>query len=175
MGEYATYAPRYTPTCKKQCWSCHPEMVLFHACFVALKIRSPQTVTVNIDDYRLSSEKRLFQGKILDDEYHHSLAVFQDQKSNGLRILASVWSGELARVPIWTAFVSHQYDEPDWLLRKTDHRVWLKDLKIFVFCNEYSKRNQVRKHNYFELYFIDRKGKFMLRDVGCCWWCCSRR
>lgn len=138
-------------------------MVLFHACFVALKIRSPQTVTLNINDYRLASEKRLFQAKIVDDDFHHSLAVFQDQKSDGLRILASVWSGELARVPIWTAFVSDQYDDTDWIVRKSDHRVWVKDLRLYVFCSEYSKKHQMRKHNYFELYFLDKKGTSPLR------------
>lgn len=38
------------------------EMVLFHAAFVALKARCPLTVNVNPDDYRLTGEKRLFQG-----------------------------------------------------------------------------------------------------------------
>jgi hypothetical protein len=104
------------------------EMVLFHEAFVALKARCPRTINVNPDDYRLAGEKRLFQGypltpllcisirwtkhladiswtrQIVDDGFGHSLAVYQDEKCHVLRIHAAVWSGELKRCPVWTAF-----------------------------------------------------------------------
>jgi hypothetical protein len=40
----------------------YPEMVLFHAAFVALKSRSPLTVNVNPQDFTLTGERKLFQG-----------------------------------------------------------------------------------------------------------------
>lgn len=80
------------------------EMVLFHSTFLALKSRSPLTITIDPFDYRLSGEKRVFTAKIVDDEFHHSLGVFQDSKTGGLRLVASVWGGELVRCPVWIAF-----------------------------------------------------------------------
>ena len=79
-------------------------MTLFHATILALKSRSPLTITINPSDYRLAGERRLFTGKIVDDEFHHSLSVFQDDKTGGLRLVASVWGGELAKCPVWVAF-----------------------------------------------------------------------
>lgn len=40
----------------------------------------------------------------MDDEFHHSLAVWQDEKCGGLRLVASVLNGELAKCPVWVAF-----------------------------------------------------------------------
>lgn len=79
-------------------------MVLFHQSFLSLKSRSPLTININQSDYRLSGETRVFWGKIVDDDFHHSLAVWQDEKCGGLRLVASVLSGELAKCPVWVAF-----------------------------------------------------------------------
>lgn len=40
----------------------------------------------------------------MDDEFHHALGVLQDEKTGGLRLVASVWAGELGRCPVWIAF-----------------------------------------------------------------------
>ncbi|EDN96258.1 predicted protein [Sclerotinia sclerotiorum 1980 UF-70] len=47
-----------------------------------------------------------------------------------------------------------QMSSDTWIARHTRHRVWIKDLHLYVFCNEYSRRTQVRKHGEFELYFV---------------------
>lgn len=98
------FAPRFILTLIGVLTSLQTEMVLFHQTFLSLKSRSPLTITINPSDYRLSGEKRVFWGKIVDDEFHHSLTVWQDEKCGGLRLVASVWSGELAKCPVWVAF-----------------------------------------------------------------------
>lgn len=54
--------------------------------------------------------------------------------------------------------VTHQYDQPKWMERRSKHRVWLKDLKLHVLCKDYKKRHQLRKGGAFEINFLDGKG-----------------
>ncbi|TAQ88521.1 hypothetical protein B7494_g3173 [Chlorociboria aeruginascens] len=44
---------------------------------------------------------------------------------------------------------------PDWMVRKGRHRIWLKGLHPYVFCKEYKKRHQQKRHGEFELDFAD--------------------
>ncbi|KAH8652804.1 hypothetical protein BGZ60DRAFT_533663 [Tricladium varicosporioides] len=140
-------------------------MVLFHQSFVALKARCPLTINVNPDDYTLSGEKVLFRAQIIDDGFEHALSVIQDKKTFGLRLHAAVWNGELRRCPVWTAFVTYQSASPSWLHRRSNHRVWLKDINPYVFCNTYKKRHQTRKHGEFEIYFVDRQAADAFEEV----------
>lgn len=39
-----------------------------------------------------------------DDNSKHSLVVYQDRPTGGLRLHAAVWDGELRGCPVWTAF-----------------------------------------------------------------------
>lgn len=41
---------------------------------------------------------------IFDDSFHHSLMVYQDDATGGLRLHAAVLDGELRQCPVWTAF-----------------------------------------------------------------------
>ncbi|ROT34779.1 hypothetical protein SODALDRAFT_85006 [Sodiomyces alkalinus F11] len=130
------------------------EMVLFHSTFVSLKARNALTVDVRADEYKLAGERRLFQAQIIDDGYRHSLIVFQDMQTKGIRLHAAVWDGELRRCPVWTAFVTHQSASPTWLQRKSRHRVWLKDIQLYVFCQRYRQQNQRRgRAGAFEIFF----------------------
>jgi hypothetical protein len=140
-------------------------MVLFHCAFVALKARCPFTITVHPNDYRLSGERRLFQAQILDDGYEHSLTIFQDDKCGGLRLHAAVWNGELTRCPVWTAFVTHQCASPDWLVRKSMHRIWLADIQPYVFCQKYKSRHQRRSNGEFEIYFSKEEAADAFYDI----------
>ena len=79
-------------------------MVLFHCSFVALKARSDLLHQIHPDEYKLARERRLFQARILDDGYQHSLIVYKDHASRGIRLHAAVWDGELRQCPVWTAF-----------------------------------------------------------------------
>jgi hypothetical protein len=42
--------------------------------------------------------------QIIDDGFKHSLIVYEDLQSRGLRLHAAVWEGELRQCPVWTAF-----------------------------------------------------------------------
>ncbi|KAL2758856.1 hypothetical protein ACRALDRAFT_2040926 [Sodiomyces alcalophilus JCM 7366] len=120
------------------------EMVLFHSTFVSLKARNALTLDVKVNEYKLAGERRLFQAQIIDDDFRHSLIVFHDTQTKGIRLHAAVWDGELRRCPVWTAFVTHQSASPSWLKRKSRHRVWLKDVQLYVFCQRYRQQNQRR-------------------------------
>ncbi|ATZ55249.1 hypothetical protein BCIN_11g05250 [Botrytis cinerea B05.10] len=130
-------------------------LVLFHCSFVALKARSQLTNLIPRDDYIIAGEVKIFQGQIVDDGFHHSLFVYENQQTHTLRLHAAVANGELRKCPIWTAFITDfQVSSDTWLARHSRHRVWIQDLHLYVFCDEYSRRAQVRKHGEFELYFV---------------------
>lgn len=45
--------------------------------------------------------------QIIDDGFKHSLIVYEDLQTRGLRLHAAVWEGELRQCPVWTAFGKH--------------------------------------------------------------------
>ncbi|KAL5313913.1 hypothetical protein ACEPPN_018336 [Leptodophora sp. 'Broadleaf-Isolate-01'] len=141
------------------------KMVLFHCAFGALKSRCPLTISVTPEDVCLPGEKRLFQGKIIDDGFEHILTVLQDQKCGGIRLHAAVRSGELRRCPVWTAFITHQSQSPQWLDRRSRHRVWLRDIYPYVFCQKYKKKHQMKRHGEFELYFVTEDAADAFQDM----------
>lgn len=47
--------------------------------------------------------------KINDDGFWHTLIVYKDTMTGGVRLLAAVWEGVLLKCPIWTAFGSHPF------------------------------------------------------------------
>ncbi|KXH48682.1 hypothetical protein CSIM01_13039 [Colletotrichum simmondsii] len=136
------------------------ELVLFHCTFVSLKARNILTSRMSPREFKLGSEDRLFQAQILDDGFKHSLIVFRDLVTQGLRLQASVWDGELKNCPVWTAFVTHQSASLTWLVRKSDHRIWLKDVQLYVFCDQYHQQNQRKGSSAgaFEIDFVSEMG-----------------
>ncbi|CAL3964136.1 unnamed protein product [Diplocarpon coronariae] len=130
------------------------KMVLFHSAFAALKSRCPLTSSVPQEDVVLLGEKRLFQGKIIDDGFAHSLTVLQDEECGGIRLHAAVNSGELLRCPVWTAFITQQSASPEWMERRGRHRIWLRDVHVYAFCHKYRKKHQMKRDGEFELYFM---------------------
>jgi len=50
--------------------------------------------------------------QIIDDGYKHSLIVYEDTASKGMRLHAAVWEGELQQCPVWTAFSEFEIPEP---------------------------------------------------------------
>lgn len=130
------------------------------------------------------------RSQILDDGFKHSLIVYRDLVTQGLRLQASVWDGELKNCPVWTAFgmillhhlpssplltflfpglrltkntitsVTHQSASPTWLVRKSDHRIWLKDVQLYVFCQQYHQQNQRKgtSAGVFEIDFVSEMG-----------------
>ncbi|KAK3394626.1 hypothetical protein B0H63DRAFT_506302 [Podospora didyma] len=142
------------------------EMVLFYCTFVALKARNMLTVQIHPNEFKLQREKRLFQAQIIDDGYKHSLIVYEDLQTRGIRLHAAVWEGELRQCPVWTAFVTHQSQSPTWLSRRSRHRVWLKDVQLYVFCKTYRQESmRQNKSGAFELYFVSEEGAKRFREV----------
>lgn len=142
------------------------EMVLFYCTFLALKARNTLTVQIHPEEYKLAREKRLFQAQIIDDNYKHSLIVYEDQQTRGIRLHAAVWEGELRQCPVWTAFVTHQSRSPTWLSRRSKHRVWLKDVQLYVFCQKYRQENmRQNKVGAFEIIFVTEEGATRFREV----------
>jgi hypothetical protein len=144
------------------------EMVLFHCVFLALKARNTLTVSIHPSEYVLSRERRLFQALIIDDDYKHSLVVYEDQQTKGIRLHAAVWEGELRRCPVWTAFVTHQSRTEKWCTssRRNANVVRLRDVRLYVFCYKYRELNmRQNKAGDFELWFASNEGK----SVPFCW------
>jgi len=56
--------------------------------------------------------------------------------------------------------VTHQSKSPSWLSRRSRHRVWLKDVQLYVFCNPYRQENmRQNKSGAFEIHFDREEGK----------------
>lgn len=104
---------------------------------------------------------------ILDDGFRHSLTVFRDTESRGLRLHAALAEGDLRRTPVWTAFVTHQSASPSWLHPKSRHRVWVRDVQLYVFDGEYRQSSQRRRQagGAFELNFAKPDQAVRFRDV----------
>ncbi|TKW58660.1 hypothetical protein CTA1_9308 [Colletotrichum tanaceti] len=149
-------APKIWASLSFKTWE---ELTLFHCTFVSLKARNTMTVDMNAREFKLSGEKKTFQAQIIDDGYQHSLVVYQDIATQSFRLHAMVWDGVLRLCPVWTAFVTHQSASPTWLQRKSRNRVWLKDIHLYVFCQEYRQQNQ-RKGDAgaFEISFVSESG-----------------
>lgn len=54
--------------------------------------------------------------------------------------------------------VTHQSASPTWIDRRSRHRIWLRDVYPYVFCQKYKKRHQVTKNGSFEIYFVNEEG-----------------
>ncbi|RYC57614.1 hypothetical protein CHU98_g8597 [Xylaria longipes] len=87
--------------------------------------------------------KILVKRQIIDDGFDHCLVVIEDFHTKGRRLHVISREGPLTRCPVWTAFVPP--NPPDeWLVHKAPHRVWLRDLQVYSFCDEYRPHNQRR-------------------------------
>ncbi|EQL01705.1 hypothetical protein OCS_02581 [Ophiocordyceps sinensis CO18] len=86
------------------CFMTWEELVLMHSTFVSLKARNGLTISLHPEEYDIRGEEKLFQACIDDDGFKHSLIVYQDRSTRGLRLHTAVWDGELRGCPVWTAF-----------------------------------------------------------------------
>lgn len=93
--------------------------------------------------------------------------MYRDTDTRGLRLHASVSEGDLRHCPVWTAFITHQAASPSWLHPKSRHRVWLRDVQLYVFCQEYRQQSQRRRRagGAFELHFLSGEEAAKFRDV----------
>ncbi|EFW98664.1 hypothetical protein CMQ_4516 [Grosmannia clavigera kw1407] len=130
------------------------EMVLFHCTFVALKSQCYRTRQIKPED------------RIIDDGFKHSLIVYRDTESHSIRLHAAVWEGEMRQCPVWTAFVTNQARSSSWLRRKGRHRVWLRDVQLYVFCNIYREDHmRQNKSGAFEIDFASEEAARRFEEV----------
>ncbi|RGP70467.1 hypothetical protein FSPOR_4042 [Fusarium sporotrichioides] len=123
------------------CFLTWEEMVLVYCCFLSFKTRDNLTVRMANEDLSLWGERKLFQARIVDDHFMHSLIVYEDVVSKGLRLHAAVWEGDLRQCPVWTAFITHQSVSPRWIKR------------------EYRQQNQrINRSGAFEIKFVSEEG-----------------
>ncbi|KAH8164891.1 hypothetical protein CIB48_g3354, partial [Xylaria polymorpha] len=129
------------------------ELVLFYCTFVSLKARSEWAHNIDSHEFIIRREKRLFQAQIIDDDFDHCLVVIEDGHTKGRRLHVMARDGPLARCPVWTAFVPPDPPE-EWLIHKAPHRIWLRDLQVYSFCDEYRPHHQRRgKFGAFQIKF----------------------
>ncbi|CAJ2513130.1 Uu.00g012490.m01.CDS01 [Anthostomella pinea] len=141
------------------------DMVLFYCTFVCLKARSLLRINVKSSEFVLEREKLLFQAKIVDDRFYHCLNVYEDQVTKGVRLHACVWDGKLQHCPVWTAFIPVDISE-SWVLRKSRHCVWLRDIQIYTFCDEYRDHHQRKnKLGAFQIRFLQTNGARKFRGL----------
>jgi hypothetical protein len=62
--------------------------------------------------------------------------------------------------------VTHQSQSPTWLSRRSKHRVWLKDVALYVFCQKYRQENmRQNKVGAFEIYFVSEEAASRFKEV----------
>ncbi|KAL8690451.1 MAG: hypothetical protein Q9218_004105 [Villophora microphyllina] len=78
------------------------------------------------------------RARIVDDHYEHALRVFRDRDCGGIRLQASVLTGELKRKPVWTAFITTHIESQRWMRRADPRTIHLADLQQYIFSTEYN-------------------------------------
>ena len=57
--------------------------------------------------------------------------------------------------------VTAQSQSSTWISRRSKHRVWLRNIQLYVFCKNYRQEVQRQnKSNAFEIYFVTEQGLF---------------
>ncbi|KAI1352217.1 hypothetical protein F5Y01DRAFT_96136 [Xylaria sp. FL0043] len=119
------------------------ELVLFYCTFVGLKARNEWAHSLDWREFIIRKEKRLFQAQIIEDDFDNCLVVVEDFHTKGRRLHVMTRDGRLAKCPVWTAFIPPDPPE-DWLIHKAPHRIWLRNLQVYSFCDEYRPHRQRR-------------------------------
>ncbi|KAF5023336.1 hypothetical protein F66182_4644 [Fusarium sp. NRRL 66182] len=123
-------------------------------------------VQLAVEDLNLRGERKLFQARITDDRFMHSLIVYEDTMTKGLRLHAAVWDGDLRQSPVWTAFVTHQSASPKWIKRVGKTKIRLADIQLYVFCQEYRQQNQRNNSaGAFEIRFVSEEATKRFKEL----------
>ncbi|RKL16810.1 hypothetical protein BFJ68_g4898 [Fusarium oxysporum] len=148
------------------CFMTWEELVLVYCCFLSFKTRNSLTVQVANEDLTLWGERKLFQARIVDDGFMHSLIVYEDYMTKGIRLHAAVWDGDLRQCPVWTAFITHQSASPKWIKRVSKARVRLAGIQLYVFCQEYRQQNQrINRAGAFEIRFVSEEAAKRFKEL----------
>lgn len=148
------------------CFMTWEELVLLYCCFLSFKTRNSLTLQVANEDLALWGERKLFQARIVDDGFMHSLIVYEDYVTKGVRLHAAVWDGDLRQCPVWTAFITQQSASPKWIKRVSKTRVRLADIQLYVFCQEYRQQNQrINRAGAFEIRFVSEEAAKRFKEL----------
>ncbi|KAJ4271743.1 hypothetical protein NW762_000449 [Fusarium torreyae] len=148
------------------CFMTWEELVLLYCCFLSFKTRNSLTVQVANEDLTLRGERKLFQARIVDDGFMHSLIVYEDHMTKGLRLHAAVWDGDLRQCPVWTAFITHQSASSKWIKKVSRTKIRLADVQLYVFCEEYRQQNQrINSSGAFEIRFVSEEAAKRFKEL----------
>ncbi|KAI3332289.1 hypothetical protein HD806DRAFT_530046 [Xylariaceae sp. AK1471] len=141
------------------------ELVLFYCTFICLKVRNEWAHHIDTHEFKMKREKTLFRAQIIDDRFDHCLSVIEDSNTKGHRLHVTARDGPLRRCPVWTAFIPPDVAE-DWLIHKSPHKIWLRDLQVYSFCDDYRPYHQRRgKFGAFQLRFAHAKGAARFKQL----------
>ncbi|KAA8905047.1 hypothetical protein FN846DRAFT_11491 [Sphaerosporella brunnea] len=126
-------------------------MTLFYHAFLALRSQSPSAPIPRESEYWLDGESLMFSAKIDNDGYIHALRLLKDRDSGCIRLAAAKAEGE-QDVTVWTAFITHQICQSNWLSysQRAPNCVRMKNIRQFSFSSSF-ETNMWRD---FELRFL---------------------
>jgi hypothetical protein len=145
-------------------FTCYERMVLFYCTVVAMKRQDWIPAPQGLQDFFQPGEKEEFGGEIEDDRFLHAFRIFKDKDSGCVRFEATARRGPMTKCPIWTAFVTSYIGSKTWMRRVSDRTVQLRELKPYVFCDNY--RPNKGPTGKFELKFTSRSGNAKPRSVS---------
>ncbi|KAI1822412.1 hypothetical protein F4861DRAFT_390153 [Xylaria intraflava] len=142
------------------------ELVLFYCTFVCLKASNKWPDTINNHrEFIIRKEKRLFQAQIMEGDFDHCLLVVEDFHTKGRRLHVTMRDGPMPKCPVWTAFVPPEPPE-DWLIQKSPRRIWLRDLQVYSFSDQYRPHRQRKgRLGAFEIKFAHAKAATHFRQL----------
>ena len=104
-------------------------------------------------------EREEFGGVIKDGNLRHGLRIFKDHSSGVVRLEASALRGPMSDVPLWTAFITHYANDPQWADLENGNVVSLVALRYppYVFLAGYEPPRRGPKE--YILQFDTRRGR----------------
>ncbi|KAI1435072.1 hypothetical protein GGR50DRAFT_353794 [Xylaria sp. CBS 124048] len=164
---YVNYVERYRKSWATLSFITWEELVLFYCTFVSLKACNMRLDNIDHREFVLKRERRLFQAQITEGETEHCLVVVEDFHTKGRRLHVMMRDGPMPRCPVWTAFVPPEPPE-DWLIEKGQRRVWVRDLHVYSFSDEYHPYRQRRgRLGAFEIKFAHPEAATNFKQLLC--------
>jgi hypothetical protein len=144
----------------------YERMVLFYCTFVAMKHQDPRPFSTLelLDNFELAegynAERELFGGCIRHGDLQHALRLFEDPGSGVIRIEACALRGPMKDVPLWTAFITRNANDPDWAYHEGGGIVSLAVLRPppYVFLVGYEPPRNPHDPTQYLLHFTTRNG-----------------
>lgn len=123
-------------------------LTLFYHAFLALRYRAPSAPAPKKSEYWLDGETLEFSAYIADNGFTHALRLLKDKESGNIRLAAAEASGE-QDVTVWTAFITHQICQSNWMKYGGPNCVKLKNIRQFSFSSCFESD----LHRDFDLWF----------------------